>query len=64
MLALAVDYPAHPLAKCYKCYNVSIPHIQGQPLMSFRPPPTLTTRVRSLYVRLTDSLECQDATLP
>jgi len=32
--------------------------------MSFRPPATLTTRVSTLYVRLSDSLECQDATLP
>jgi len=28
------------------------------------PPTTLTTRVSTLYVRLTDSLECHDATLP
>jgi len=32
--------------------------------MSFRPSATLTTRVSSLYVRLTDSLEHQDVTLP
>ena len=62
MLALMVDFSAqprsaHPRAKCYKCYNVSIPHTQGWPLMSFRPPATLTTRVSPLYVRLTDSLE-------
>ncbi|QCD86187.1 hypothetical protein DEO72_LG3g708 [Vigna unguiculata] len=29
MLALVVDYLAHPRAKCSKCYNVSIPHTQG-----------------------------------
>jgi len=32
--------------------------------MDFRPPTTLTTRVSPLYVRLTDPLERQDATLP
>jgi len=32
--------------------------------MSFRPFATLTTRVSTLYVRLTESLEFQDATLP
>ena len=32
--------------------------------MGFKPPTTLTTRVSPLYVRLTDFLECQDATLP
>jgi len=32
--------------------------------MSFGPPTTLTTRVSPLYVRLSDSLERQDATLP
>ena len=31
--------------------------------MSFRPPATLTTGVSPLLVRLTDSLECQDAIL-
>ena len=40
------------------------PTPQGQPLMNFRPPATLITRVSPLQVRLTDSLECQDATLP
>ena len=33
-------------------------------LKYLRSPTTLTTRVSTLYVRLTDSLECQDATLP
>jgi len=32
--------------------------------MSFMPPTTLTASVSPLYVRLTDSLERQDATLP
>jgi len=32
--------------------------------MSFRPPATLTMRVNLLYVRLTESLERQDAALP
>jgi len=53
MLALVVDtstHPraAHPRAKCYKCYNVSIPHTQGYPLMSFRLPATLITGVSLL----------------
>ena len=29
MLALVVDFPAHPRAKCYKDYNISIPNTQG-----------------------------------
>ena len=40
------------------------PSPQGQPLMNFRPLATLTTGVSLLQVRLTNSLECQDATLP
>ncbi|QCD93373.1 hypothetical protein DEO72_LG5g1448 [Vigna unguiculata] len=28
MLALVVDFSAHPQAKWYKCYNVSMPHTQ------------------------------------
>jgi len=52
MLALVVDTSAHPRAAhpqaiCYKCYNESIPP-QGYPLMSFRPPATLTTKVSPL----------------
>jgi len=50
MLALVVDYPAHPRVAHprAKCYNVSIPHTQGYPLMDFKPPATLTTRVSPL----------------
>ena len=43
---------------------INFPSTQGQPLVNFRPPVTLTTGVSPLQVRLTDSLECQDATLP
>ena len=43
---------------------INSPSPQGQPLMNFRPPATLTTGVSPLQVRLTDSSECQDATLP
>ncbi|QCE14014.1 hypothetical protein DEO72_LG11g1012 [Vigna unguiculata] len=39
MLTLVVDISAHPRAahpraKCYKCYNVSIPHTRGHGITS------------------------------
>jgi len=63
MLALVVDFPTLP--SCSPELSVTMsqrPHTRLV-LNGFWASATLTTRVSSLYVRLTDSLECQDATL-
>jgi len=63
MLALVVAFTA--LASCSTELIVTMFHPQRTrlALKCSRPPVTLTTRVSTLYVRLTNSLEYQDAIL-
>jgi len=48
MLALVVDTSAHPKLRVTSVTMSQFPHTQGYPLMSYRPPATLTTGVSPL----------------
>jgi len=65
MLTLVVDIPALPSCSAPELSVTmsQLPHTRLA-LNEFQASATLTKRVSPLYVRLTDSLECQDATLP